>query len=69
MRKSCKGCIHHRYTYSGIKGCCFMLDTGVPRGCPAGDCTRKTTFGYIVKADEYGRDRRVFVDRRSHDIW
>lgn len=43
-RKTCRGCKYNRAKNSNIyaeKICHYCLDTGIPRGCPASDCTRK----------------------------
>ena len=37
MAESCKGCIHWRYG-GNIEFCHYMLDTGIPRNCPAENC-------------------------------
>lgn len=41
--KFCRGCIHRGNT-SGFSTCDYILNTGRPRGCPAGSgCIRKET--------------------------
>lgn len=41
MDKRCKTCIHYYHPYkNGVEMCEYILNTGEPRPCPAGDkCT------------------------------
>ena len=44
-RKECSGCIYHKKIqyagYGSTFGCVYILETGVPRGCPPGPHCKK----------------------------
>lgn len=58
----CRGCIYRRplrdsKCFDGLTACHYMLDTGKPRGCPAGaGCIRKT-----VKAPKRHKKSRAMT--------
>lgn len=42
-RKSCWGCVYQKQLNDAqLKYCDYLSMTGVPRGCPADKCLRKT---------------------------
>lgn len=65
MQKSCNGCIRRRRAWGAVTGCHYLYDTGEPRGCSVDDCNKKAKSGYIIKADQYGRDTLVFIANKS----
>ena len=50
--KHCKGCKYlFKEHYGGTKCCDYLVITGEPRGCPAGEgCTKKVTLKFAKKA-------------------
>lgn len=63
-RKSCKGCIHARQ-----KGCNYILDTGMPRNCPAENCNKYARQGHIMVEMDDGTIKKVFKKGVNKNDW
>ena len=45
-RRTCNGCVHRRpISTNHVTACHYILDTGLPRGCPPENCTKKSPIG------------------------